>query len=568
MCPNDNTPPQSGAPEDDGAQRLGRDKSYPLLPLLSESSMATFGQLGDALERVLPLRPKHREDLPAAVRDLSAQLTRERSGLSGGYLQTPRFLSAYAWYFLPWNVYRQARIYAGQWLRLTSGARILDLGSGPLTSVLALWTARPDLRDKELTFVCVDRARKAVRLGMDLFRELGGRWRIEPVDQNLELYLRQPGPAADIALLGNVLNELRWSNFAPLEESVAELAGKVLQRVNLKRKGHVIVIEPGTRFGGKLASLFRKACMEQGLASLSPCTHAEPCPMLEKGAQSWCHFRFEAEGMPDWLQKISQEAKLPKDTLAASFAHLAAVQARQPETGRVLSAPIRLPERQSLGYYVCAKEGLLLLETHRPSLQEGEQTDYELQPGGQRDGKSGALLAQLPGEPEWKPPRTPRGGDRDTRGEGGHRKSGSRDARGEGGHRKPGSRDTRGEESGARGRKQGSRGPRDDGGAPKEERGGGRGPRGERAPRDRKEGESRDRRGQDGPARERKEGDRGPREEKGRERGRKPGGGAARRPGKGGPGPRKPGAGRRPGGKVGQGGSQGGGDGGGKGGEK
>lgn len=417
MCPEKQPPKlEAGGPDDTKeTPKHKRDTAYPLLPLLPEASMEPLRQLGPALERTLPLKPKHREDLPQAVRDLSAQLTKERSGLVGGYLQTPRTLAAYAYYFLPWNVYRQARIFAGQWLRLHSGARILDLGAGPLTSVLALWAARPDLRDKQLTFTCVDRARKAVRLGQDLFRELGGAWRVEVVDQNLEMYLRQQGPQADLVLLGNVLNELRWSNFEPLEQSVAELADKVLQRLNRKKQGRVLVVEPGTRFGGRLAELFRKACLEKGLSVLSPCTHQQDCPMLESRGQSWCHFRFEAAGLPQWLEELSEQAKLPKETLAVSFAHLASAQAKHEDTARVLSNRIRLPGRESEGFYACAKEGLLLLETNRATLEQGELTAYERQPGAQRDRKSGALFAQLPGERGFEP-RKDRPGGRNTSG--------------------------------------------------------------------------------------------------------------------------------------------------------
>lgn len=395
MCPEDSLPEN----ESQASPRVGRDVEYPLLPLLGEASQEVLRALGPALEQAMPLKPKHREDLPLAVRDLSAQLTTERSGLSGGYLQTPRTLAAYAHYFMPWNVFRQARIMAGQWLRLHSGAQILDLGAGPLTGVLALWTARPDLREKELHFVCVDRARKAMRLGLDVFRELAGEsgknWRVEMVDQALELYLRRRGPGVDLVLMGNVLNELRWPNVLPLEESVAELAGRVLGRMNLERQAHLLLVEPGTRFGGKIVALFRKACLEQGLMSLSPCVHQLACPMLERGAQSWCHFRFDTSGVPPWLAELSRQARLPKETLAVSFAHLAAVRAKQEGKARVISAAIRLPERGSSGYYACTGQGLVLLETDRASLRTGELVEYSLQPGGQRDRKSGALMGQL-----------------------------------------------------------------------------------------------------------------------------------------------------------------------------
>ncbi len=393
MCPDEPRP-----------ARAVRDTRYPLLPLLKDESLAVLVALEQALQNTMPLKAKHREDLPNAVRDLSAMLTTERSGLAGGYLQTPRTLAAYAHYFLPWNVYRQARLFAGQWLRLHSGARILDLGAGPLTGVLALWAARPDLRDKELHFVCVDRSRKALHLGMDVFRAIGGSWRVEMVDQALEVYLRQQGEKADFVLLGNVLNEIRWPTIAPLEETVGELADRVLQRMHLDRKAHVIVMEPGTRFGGKMTALFRKAVVNLGLMALSPCTHQEECPMLERDARTWCHFRFDAAGAPEWLQQLSEQAGLPKEHLALSFVRLGAVQARQADQARVLSGGIRLPERNSVGYYGCTRNGLVLVEPARMALQQGDLVEYVVQPGPQRDSKSGALMASLPGEELDAPP--------------------------------------------------------------------------------------------------------------------------------------------------------------------
>ena len=162
--------PRSGERKSENAKAPGpkrsassREGAAPrsLFPQLGAESMRLLEQLPAALEQVMPLKRRHREDLPAAVRDLSKLLTSERGGLSGGYLQTPRTLAAYAHYFLPWNIYRQARLFSGQWLRLPHKAVILDLGSGPLTTVLALWTARPDLRDKVMSFICVDHSRKA-----------------------------------------------------------------------------------------------------------------------------------------------------------------------------------------------------------------------------------------------------------------------------------------------------------------------------------------------------------------------------------------------------------------------
>ena len=155
-----------------------------------------------------------------------------------------------------------------------------------------------------------------------------------------------------------------------------------------------------------------------------PCTHQAPCPMLDRRANSWCHFRCLPEGVPAWLKELSTKAGLPKETLALSFAHLSHVTARQQDTARVLSNPFRLQDQGTSGSYACARQGMLLIEEQgRPSLQQGDMCEYELPKGGGRDPKSGALMARLPqSEP---PPRRPRKPGSDAPAQGAKRSGGA-----------------------------------------------------------------------------------------------------------------------------------------------
>lgn len=353
--------------------------------------MQVLDELPAALEQAMPLKRRHREDLPAAVRDLSKQLTSERGGLVGGYLQTPRTLSAYAHYFLPWNVYRQARLFAGQWLHLPHKAVILDLGSGPLTSVMALWAARPDLRDKVLSFICVDHSRKALQLGADLFRSLGGTWGLNLVEQPVERYLRAPEPAHCI-VLGNVLNELHFPRDTPLEQGVETLARNSLAALKPGDQTRIIVVEPGTRLGGKMVALFRKACLKDGLAPQSPCTHADVCPMLSADVHSWCHFRFTPADAPQWLQDLSSRTGLPKGALALSFLNMGRERRHKPGFGRVLSGAIKLPGRPGAGRYVCTAHGLALLENAPEGFGQGSVVRFALARDRGRDAKTALPL--------------------------------------------------------------------------------------------------------------------------------------------------------------------------------
>ena len=358
---------------------------------MGQEGLQVLEALPVALEQAMPLKRRHKEDLPAAVRELSKQLTSERGGLVGGYLQTPRTLAAYAHYFLPWNVYRQARLFAGQWLHLPHKAVILDLGSGPLTSVMALWAARPDLRDKVLSFTCVDHSRKALQLGADLFRSLGGTWGLELVEMPVERYLRASDPAHCI-ILGNVLNELRFPRDTPLEQGVEALARKALAALKPGEQTRVLVVEPGTRLGGKMVALFRKACLKGGLAPLSPCTHADVCPMLSADVHSWCHFRFSPADAPEWLQDLSSRSGLPKGALALSFLNMGRERRHKPGFGRVLSGAIKLPGKPGSGRYVCTAHGLALLENAPEGFGQGSVVRYALARDGGRDAKTALPL--------------------------------------------------------------------------------------------------------------------------------------------------------------------------------
>ena len=114
-------------------------------------------------------------ELPNRIRDLSLSLTADREGgPRPGYLSDPRELAAYAWYFLPWNLLRLCRLLPGLDLTLPEDGLVCDLGTGPLTLPLALWLSRPDLRRTRLRFVCTDRSRRALDLGVRLFTEVAG----------------------------------------------------------------------------------------------------------------------------------------------------------------------------------------------------------------------------------------------------------------------------------------------------------------------------------------------------------------------------------------------------------
>jgi len=421
-----------------------------------------------ALAKAVPIPAGHRKDLPPAVRELSRILTSERGELSRSYWSAPRLASAYLYFFLPWNIFRLAWLLPGLDLPLRPGSSILDLGSGPLTLPIALWCARPDLRQTPLSFDCVDVAVKPMQYGRAVFYALAGEdspWRMfltrSPVEKALRLAgkeaLRPVIPDApaqrrvrggyDCIMAGNVLNELCAGGEGSSQRPSGRLADRLEELTGLAHgallpEGCLFLLEPGTRFGGKLIALARKNALLQGFVPLAPCTHDADCPMLER---SWCHFTLPAHNAPAALRELSAKARLEKDRLALSclllrrdgplaatsgtggpnsldelealYAEITAgdVPSKSPvpknsgpdappalptaDTSlariRVISAPIGLPGSAEPARYACCARGLALL----PDAARTPSGAYVTLPWpdiDQRDAKTWALILHRP----------------------------------------------------------------------------------------------------------------------------------------------------------------------------
>ncbi|MCC8195080.1 MAG: hypothetical protein LIP28_10595 [Deltaproteobacteria bacterium] len=415
-----------------------------------------------------PLSVAHAKELPFAVRDLSRLLTQDRSQLSSSYWVNKRLLTAYCRYFLPWNLLRLAWLLPGLDLPLPEDGILLDLGSGPLTMPLALWLAKPEWRSRPLTVVCGDVAPAPMNLGRDIFRHLApdSPWKIEITRGPVEKILREFSRSASLVTAANVLNELKPSRETPLHQRLEDFVRRVAAR--LSPGGRFLAVEPGTRLGGKLMALIRRAGFASGLVPETPCPHWGPCPMLAERATGWCHFTHVAGGAPHELAALTRKAGLEKDTLSISCmllrratdeetrrarTHLpdapedaddlfddaegdaesleswadafAASAPRDPDGAgknavRILSDPIRLPGHDAPARYGCSARGLVLAR-NALRVPSGAAVTVLWPEKPERDAKSGALLVVLPSPrdaspapPETKPPRG-------TRGKAGHR---------------------------------------------------------------------------------------------------------------------------------------------------
>lgn len=367
----------------------------------------------DVLRAVHPLRPKHRASLPQDVKRLSESLTCERGqGPRANYLADPANLSAYLSYFLPWNLLRLGLLFRGLELDPPSGARILDLGAGPLTLAQALWMSRPELRGRRLAFVCLDQTGSVLRTGRALFealaKEAGRAWTFELVQGPLH---KAPLGPFDLVTAANCLNEAGGGRGQEGRQGLARLAELLARR--LAPGGRILLAEPGTRLGGGLLGRMREELLELDLHALAPCVHDGPCPMLDPRRRSWCHFTAQAFGSPTWLGKLSQAAGLPKDRLSLSFLLMGEeTPGREERLARVVSSSFALPVGG--GIYGCFDQGLALLAfLRRPAgLEPGALVRLPGDLGGERDPKTGAVVVPMDREfRRERGPAGPEGGD-------------------------------------------------------------------------------------------------------------------------------------------------------------
>lgn len=145
---------------------------------LPKESAEIIENFDTIVQSVKPLNSKQIYRMPELIKELSHQLTDERTNRRIGYMNDIPTLSAYIRYFMWWNLVRLTPLFSGfeknasskkVFDSLTDESVFLDLGSGPLTVPIALWLAAPSLRQKKLTFYCLDYSQSALSFGEELF---------------------------------------------------------------------------------------------------------------------------------------------------------------------------------------------------------------------------------------------------------------------------------------------------------------------------------------------------------------------------------------------------------------
>lgn len=416
--------PHSQSSAKAGAQAAIWHPQQELFPALAPQAMQILERLPDILESVRPLKTAHKKNLPGDIAALSEMLTSRRGDLRISYWSSPAFVSAYLYYFLPWNLIRLCRLFQGLSLPPPGDDEsmpplLLDAGSGPLTVPIALWLARPEWRAKPLRILALDTAGKPLDLGARILSALAGKaWRISlacgPI-QTLASHRRQAGNARPwLITAANMLNELKTSggrswhdetndarpHWARLLEAWSPLWDETEEDVP-----RLLFVEPGTRQGAIMH--MRAQAVEMGLSALSPCVGNRPCPLLRSGrgrsggyAKMWCHFTFSADA-PAWLKRLSSLAGLCKQSLSMSPL-LLSVGGRL-DSGknlvRVLSQPFAVPNLAGQARYGCGATGLAVLE-NAASAPSGSLVAGRIVKD-KKDLKTGAPILE-PGRPEGK----------------------------------------------------------------------------------------------------------------------------------------------------------------------
>ncbi len=366
---------------------------------------------------VRKMNSKQRENLPFAIRSLSHLLTDERSSRRVGYMNGSSETSAYAHYFLWWNLERLVRLFSNlppSAFDFPKKSIAIDIGSGLLTVPIALWLARPELRKKEIKWYCVDISQGALSFGNELFLAVCAKtvlenqepWKIVRVCDSLGTNIREK---ANCLFCANVFNEIVQNDFLP-SDFLSKKYASLLSSYLLNENSSIFLFEPGEPKSARFISLMRESLMKQGFFPFAPCPHDVSCPMKGRSGSKkseawknakWCNFGFSTSDSPKKLLSISKEAGLNKERATLSFLISRKIEPSQQKDEktlklRIASDEIRLPLRK-IGRYACSKEGLVLaVGQGAKTVSNGDLIEVPLpQKNAPRDEKSGATIILL-----------------------------------------------------------------------------------------------------------------------------------------------------------------------------
>ncbi|WP_296333657.1 small ribosomal subunit Rsm22 family protein [uncultured Treponema sp.] len=427
---------------------------------IPEESRKIIQEFDKIVADVRGMSGKQKVSLYGAIKNLSHQLTDDRNSRRLGYMNSANYISAYINYFMWWNLVRLTRLFANlpktafESLENSQNPVAIDVGSGTLTVVIALWLARPELRSKRITWYCMDLSQTALAAGENLYLSIAAKtikneegaglppgvqatlsptppsprgdapktpltpWNIVRVKGALGTSIKEK---ADFISCANVFNEIIQNNEMPTDFLAKKYTGELLSYLK-NESSTLLLVEPGDPHSARFISLMRDALIRQDYAPLAPCPHAKECPMAGrthgrttnaygKNAK-WCNFAFDTDTAPKNLLRLSEKAGLPKERAGLSFV-LAQKNCQKEESCekkqkaslpspektfiRIASDFIRLPDLHKSGYYACSEFGLLLaIDESHIQPKNGELIAIKKPDSlSNRDKKSGAIIVSI-----------------------------------------------------------------------------------------------------------------------------------------------------------------------------
>lgn len=381
---------------------------------LEKNENSILENFDDILQNVKPLSSKQLYQLPVLIKELSHQLTDERSSRHNGYMNQTVMLTAYSRYFMWWNLFRLTNLFRGFpkncFDNLKDNDYCLDLGSGPLTIPVALWLSRPELRKKKLTWYCTDISQTALSLGEEIYLSVVAKtissenentepWKIIRVKGELGTEIRNK---ASFVTCANMFNELYYDTAKPLEEQAKKYTNTLISYST--EKSMILVVEPAFPRSSRFISLTRDALIRKKYSIISPCPHSKECCMDGRKGGKWCHFVLDTSFAPKKLHKLSDKAGLPKDRASLSFVFAQNFEEIQNDELkiRVVSDMIKLPQNAT-GRYACSKLGLTLVKSNftnskkfdSGSLISTEEPTNKIESSARIDTKSGAKIIEI-----------------------------------------------------------------------------------------------------------------------------------------------------------------------------
>ncbi|MCL2214742.1 MAG: small ribosomal subunit Rsm22 family protein [Treponema sp.] len=224
----------------------------------------------------------------------------------------------------------------------------------------------------------------------------------------------------------NIFNEIYENLSHNNTEGLRRIASYAAKLMHNEASGcaSILTVEPGVPQSGRFISFLRDSFLELSRLPVSPCTHISSCPLshgyniAEQKNKShinkkWCHISYKASNIPKELNNLSLAAGLPKERITFSYLLAGEVSCintlqhdelsangqntKKNEKTRIISDIFQLPDNL-IGCYGCSAKGLVLLKSEKNKdniFTSGNIITPIFDKNGQRDKKSGALIAKL-----------------------------------------------------------------------------------------------------------------------------------------------------------------------------